>query len=69
MSLDLDNIYKYHTPIKDQAARYQLIRKTAHVLANVIEESCPDSRERNIAFTSLEAAAMWANASIARNEI
>jgi len=38
------------------------------MLAAYINENCPDSREKSLAFTKLEEAVMWANASIARNE-
>lgn len=62
------NNFTYHAPKGDQTARYQLIRDEALGLARLIEQSCPDSRERSLAFTQLESAVMWANAAIARNE-
>jgi len=68
MGLDLDNIYKYHSPKEGQAERYQIIRDTAKELAKIIDAFCPDSRERSVAFTHIETAVMWANASIARNQ-
>lgn len=68
MSLDLDNIYTYHTPKGDQIDRYQEIRDEAKLLAKAIIKRCPHSRERSVALTNLETAVMWANASIARNE-
>ena len=37
-------------------------------LAELIEACCPDSREKSLAHTKVEEAAMWANAAIARNE-
>jgi hypothetical protein len=66
MSLDLDNIYKYHAPKEGQSAKYEAIRAKAKELAELIESECPESRERSIAFTQLETAVMWANAAIAR---
>jgi len=68
MPLDLDSIYTYHAPKDNQPKKYETIRAQAKVLAEVIEDLCPDSRERSVAFTQLETAVMWANASIARNE-
>lgn len=68
MTLDLENIYTYHAPNDEQAVKYAVIRKDAKELAYTINKLCPESRERSIAFTKLEEAAMWANASIARNE-
>ena len=68
MTLDLNNIYTYHTPKDDQPSRYTAIRAKAKELAQLIDLACPDSRERSVAFTRLEEAIFWANASIARNE-
>ena len=65
---DLDNIYTYHSPKPGQPETYQAIREKAKELASLIEEVCPESREKSIAHTRIEEAVMWANASIARNE-
>ena len=67
-SLNLDNIYKYHAPNRDQAAFYQDIRDKAKELAEMFDSLCPDSRERSIAHTQLETAVMWANSAISRNQ-
>lgn len=63
-----ENNFTYHAPKGDQAERYGKIREKARELAELMEESCPDSREKSLASTKLEEAVMWANASIARNE-
>lgn len=60
--------YKYHAPKPDQIARYETLRAGALAFARLIDESCPDSRERATAQTWLEGAAMWANKAIAVNE-
>lgn len=60
--------YTYHAPKNDQTARYASIREKAKELAYMIDELCPESRERSLAFTKLDETVMWANASIARNE-
>ena len=65
---DIENIFTYHAPIKDQAERYVKIRETAKELALVIMENCPDSREKSVALTKVQESVMWANASIAINE-
>lgn len=65
---DLDNIYTYHSPKPGQPETYQAIREKAKELASLIEEVCPESREKSIAHTRIEEAVMWANASIARND-
>lgn len=69
MGNDLKNIYKYHAPKEGQAEKYEAIRSKAKELAYLINELCPQSRERSIAHTNLEQVSMWANASIARNQI
>ena len=65
---DLENRFTYHAPHGDQPDRYAALRSRAHTLANEIDETCPDSREKSLAITKLEEAVFWANASIARNE-
>lgn len=64
----LDNNFVYHAPKGDQTERYQKLRDKAKELAEFLNELCPESREKAVAFTQLETAMFWANASIARNE-
>ncbi|MBE6034450.1 Acb2/Tad1 domain-containing protein [Aminipila sp.] len=52
---------------KEQIEKYQAIRDKAKELAALIENECPDGREKSLAFTKIEEASLWANASIARN--
>jgi hypothetical protein len=67
-SAELIKRFTYHPPKNDQAARYENLRTAAKGLALLIDDYCPDSREKSVAMTKLEEAVMWANASIARNE-
>ena len=64
----IENNFTYHAPKEDQIARYTEIRQNAKLTAELFDKLCPDSREKSLAMTKLEEAAMWANASIARNE-
>ena len=64
----IKNNFMYHKPKPGQPEKYEQLRSEGKILAMLIEESCPDSREKSIAITKLEEAIMWANASIARNE-
>jgi hypothetical protein len=66
--MNLENIFKYHSPINNQAQRYEQIRAAALEFAQVIDELCPDSDEKVTAIRNLQTAAMFANASIALNE-
>lgn len=63
-----ENNFKYHSPKEGQPEKYTSIREKAKELAYLIDEACPNSREKSVAITNLETAVMWANASIARNE-
>lgn len=60
--------FTYHAPNDDQIARFETIRSNARDLAMIVNEFCPDSREKALALTNLEQSVMWANAAIARNE-
>jgi hypothetical protein len=68
MKFDIDNVFTYHAPKGDQTSRYETLRINAKGLAILIQTACPDSREKSLAFTHLQQAIMWANASIAINE-
>ena len=65
---DIEKIFTYHMPVNDQAERYNKLRESAKDLAYLIQDHCPDSREKSLAITNLQQAVMWANASIAINE-
>lgn len=65
---ELYNRFTYHAPKEGQPAKYTAIREKAKELALLINELCPDSREKTLAFTELEKSVMWANAAIARND-
>ena len=67
-NIEIENNFTYHAPKNDQTARYISIREKAKELAYMIDELCPESRERSLAFTKLDETVMWANAAIARNE-
>lgn len=65
---DLSKRFTHHPPKGDQAFRYGEIRNRARGLADLLNQLCPESREKSLAITHLEEAVMWANAAIARNE-
>lgn len=64
----INNTFVYHAPKGDQTTRYQQLRDKAKELAELMADTCPNSREKALAFTNLQQAVMWANASIAINE-
>lgn len=67
MNEQIENNFKYHAPKEGQAEKYNSLREKAKELAYLIDELCPNSREKSVAMTQLEDTIMWANASIARN--
>lgn len=64
----IQNNFKYHSPLPHQPERYTRIRAAAGDLAMLLACNCPASRELSLALTHLEDSVMWANAAIARNE-
>jgi hypothetical protein len=70
-SIDQERVKKdftYHPPKDDQAQRYDLIRYTAQVFAEIVMRMSPESREKSLSLTKIDEAVFWANAAIARNE-
>lgn len=63
---DLANRFTYHPPKAGQPEQFQLIRSIAHSYATVINETCPDGREKSLSITKLEEVVFWANAAMAR---
>lgn len=65
---EINKRFRYHAPKGDQPDRYDRIRSHARIMACLISEVVPESREQALALTHLEQACMWANAGIARRE-
>jgi hypothetical protein len=65
---ELETRFTYHPPKGDQPQKYELIRASSRQLAELVEQLCPESREKALAITNIEQASMWANAAIARRE-
>ncbi len=71
MAVGMDELvtrFRYHRPNDDQVARMQGIRDACLDLATLIDQSCPDSREKADALTHLEYVMYQANAAIVRRE-
>lgn len=64
---ELNNIFTYHSPKGDQQEKYIKLREKAKELAILVNELCPDSREKSMSITNIQNASMWANAAIAIN--
>lgn len=56
-------------PSSGSKERISVVRSDAGFLAETILSTCPESREKSLAFTKLEECVMWASAAIARNDV
>jgi len=63
---DLQNRFNYHSADVTKTQKFESIRKNMLALAMLINEYCPEGREKSLSITNLEQAQFWANASIAR---
>lgn len=63
---EIETRFTYHAPKTGQPEIYVRLRDKAKEMAILINEVCPESREKALAFTQLEDAVFWANAAIAR---
>lgn len=68
MNKELEKRFTYHAPKAGQPEKYTKIRTLAGELALLVNDLCPESREKDFAIAKIEEAVMWANAAIARNE-
>lgn len=64
--MEIDRRFTYFAPKSGQPEKYEDIRRAAREFAHLLNEYCPDCREKSLTITKLEEAVMWANASIAR---
>jgi hypothetical protein len=65
---DLENRFTYHAPTERQAQLYEELRDRSYLLALLMVENAPFSRELSLAVTKIEEAVFWCNAAIARHE-
>lgn len=66
---NVEQVFSYHKPHGDQASRYIIIREHAKKTAQAILSCCPRSADRSAALRCLREAVMWANASIALEDV
>jgi hypothetical protein len=67
--LDLPKRFNYSPPDEERAAVHDAVRTNLQTMAEIIDLSQPNSREKSLAVTHLEEAMFWANAGLARNGI
>jgi hypothetical protein len=64
---EIHNRFHYHKPSEEGAATHQILSAQYENLAHVIDQTCPEGREKSLAMTSLETSKFWASAAVARN--
>ena len=67
--LSFDNIDKISSPnLSNLQGTSTNTLANSFLFAGLVDNLCPESREKSLAMTKIEEATMWANASIARRE-
>jgi len=65
---EVRNRFEYHNLKKGQAGRLTDLREHLGLVAQILLDETPTSREQSIALTKLEEAGLWAHEAILRNE-
>jgi hypothetical protein len=63
---DLENRFVWHDLNSEDEEKTATINAETRALAILINNVCPDGREKSLAMTKLEEVKFWANASISR---
>ena len=64
----IDKPFAYHKPSPDGFSRITALRGGFSALKAMIENECPESRQRSVALTELETSAMWAIKAVVFND-
>lgn len=60
--------FAYHKPSTEGTAKIEMLRSAFSELQDLIDGMTPNSREKSVAFTQLETAAMWAIKAVVLND-
>lgn len=63
----IDNNFTSHEATDELERVYASMRSEAKRFATIVNNTCPESREKSLALTKIEEAMFWANAAVARN--
>lgn len=66
MKKELEIMFKYTAPNEMHRAKFEQINAKMLEFVELIDEVCPDSREKSLAFTKLDECRFYANGSIVR---
>lgn len=63
---EIQRRFAAHEVCGDVVRDMQAVRSAAGDLAALVDQACPDGREKSLAWTKLEEVVFWANAALAR---
>ncbi|MFB7461703.1 hypothetical protein [Streptomyces sp. NPDC056188] len=64
---DIEHRFAFHAATTDEKRdAHGSVRQACRRLADHINETCPDGREKSLALTAIEEAMFWGNAALAR---
>ena len=64
----IDKPFAYHKPSTDGLYKITQLRIAFSLVKACIERNCPETRQRSVAITELETAAMWAIKAVVFND-
>jgi hypothetical protein len=64
----IDKPFTYHKPSAEGQNKINELRSAFSYVKSIIEFNCPESRQRAVAITELETAAMWAIKAVVFND-
>jgi hypothetical protein len=66
--MPIDKPYAYHKPSAKGLYQINQLREAFSEMEKLIQEVCPESRQRAVAITNLETTAMWAIKAVVFND-
>ena len=66
--MPINKTFAYHKPSEEGMERTTVLREAYSILREVIDDQCPNSREKSLALTELETSAMWAIKAVVFND-
>jgi|ERR1044071_561421 len=67
-TMPIEKAFAYHKPSPDGLTKVNALREAFSAVKAAIETHCPESRQRSVALTELETAAMWAIKAVVFND-
>lgn len=64
---EIRNRMTYHAPSPEGIQRHAHLSERIGDAMEAVDRTCPEGREKALAFTKLEEAKFWASAAVARN--